>query len=1050
MKLAAVSIRRPVFTVMMILALVVLGYTSFYQMNIDLMPEVDFPFVIVSTVYPGAGAEAVETEVTKKIEDAVNPIEGIRHIGSYSQEGYSFVFAEFVLEKDSKDAAQEVREKVSAIRADLPVDIETPVVARYDPASYPIISLTISGRRPLREITTFTKDEIQKRLESIPGVGAVTLVGGYEREINVFLDVEKMESYEISIDKVKMALMAANMEIPGGRINEEHVEYLVRTMGKLTSVSQFNNLVMDNPHGQPVYLRDIATVIDGTEEQRSLARLNGEEAVTLDISRQSGANTVEIAQAVRAEVARLQQEIPPDIRINTVVDDSTFIEDSIHEILTNIIFGGLLAVLVVFLFLADIRSTIISAVAIPTSIIAAFTFMKMLGFTLNTMSLMGLSLAVGLLIDDAIVVIENIFRHLDEGEPPMKAAFNATKEIGLAVMATTFSIVVVFLPVAFMSGIVGRFFYQFGMTVAFAVLVSLFVAFSLTPMLSSRFLRKKGADIKPPEFFLSRITWKLYRFVLRIISPWNKLFVKVNRGYRVILGWSLNHRMLVLILALSTFIFSLYLGGFLGAEFFPQTDESEIYIDIESPPGTDLHITSERIAQAEDLIAEFDEVVLIFTTIGAGQEPVNSGRIFVKLVDKSERDISAQQMVDSVRNVISAVPGIRYAVGTGGGHGGSEKPVEISIKGDDIDILTELTHRVQSLFEQTPGTIDIDNTLEEGKPELRITVDRDKANDLALDIFGIASSIRGFIDGEVVTRFKEGDEEYDVRVRLKETERSTASDVGRLLIESDKDVDDKRTFLVPLSHVARIEKTSAVGKYNRYDRLREVKVGSNVTSDAYAGTVVNEILAKAKTFDIPPGYHIDVTGTGEIMEESFGHIFTALFLAIVFIYLLLASQFESFFDPFSIMFSLPLSLIGAVVALLIFGNSMSIVSLIGVILLMGLVTKNAILLVDFIKQNRHRGKGRTEAILIAGPIRLRPILMTTFAMIFGMLPLALGIGPGAEIRAPMARVVIGGLISSTVLTLIVVPIVYTIIDDIVAFFLGRETIRPPADELSDA
>jgi len=520
---------------MMIMALIVLGYTSFNEMNVDNMPDVDFPFVIITTVYPGAGAEAVETDVTKKIEDAVNPIEGVKHITSQSQEGYSLVFVEFVLEKDGKEAAQEAREKVSAIRGDLPTDIEEPVIQRYDPQSQPILSVAVSGKRPLREITTYAKDNVKKRLESIPGVGAVTLVGGFERQINVYLDIDKMESYEISLDKVQMALQAANNEIPGGRINENNTEYIVRTMGKLTSVKQFDNLVIDNPRGQPVYLRDIATVVDSYEEQRSLARVNGKQSITLDISRQSGANTVDIATRVKAEIAKIKEELPPDMALNIVVDDSTFIEDSIHEILTNIIFGGLLAIFVIFLFLADIRSTIISAVAIPTSIISTFTFMNALGFTLNTMSLMSLSLAVGLLIDDAIVVIENIYRHLDEGETPMQAAFHGTKEIGLAVMATTFSIVVVFLPVAFMRGIVGRFFYQFGMTTAFAVVVSLFVAFTLTPMLSSRFLKKedengeppvvfKGREITPPKFFLWRWIFTIAGLILKpIIAGLNAL-----------------------------------------------------------------------------------------------------------------------------------------------------------------------------------------------------------------------------------------------------------------------------------------------------------------------------------------------------------------------------------------------------------------------------------------------------------------------------------------------------------------------------------------------
>ncbi|RKX19423.1 MAG: AcrB/AcrD/AcrF family protein, partial [Candidatus Zixiibacteriota bacterium] len=793
-------------------------------------------------------------------------------------------------------------------------------------------------------------------------------------------------------------------------------------------------------HGQPVFLKDIATVIDGIEERRSLARVNGEEAVTLNVARQSGANTVDVAYLVKAEITRIQDILPPDMKINIVADDSTWIEDSIHEILTNIYFGGLLAVIVIFLFLADIRSTVISGLAIPTSIVATFTFMHILGFTLNTMSLMALSLAVGLLIDDAIVVIENIYRHMANGSPPRKAAFEATREIGLAVMATTFSIVVVFLPVAFMKGIVGRFFYEFGMTVAFAVVVSLFVAFSLTPMLASRWLKINDHNTEPPARFLSRILWSVYNRILLIIAPWNRLFNRLNEKYKSLLGWSLNHRFLVMLTAAVVFIGSLFMGGFLGSEFFPQTDQGKIRITVKTPPGTDMPTTSDRIAQIEEIAADFAGVDLIYTTIGAGDDPVNEGTIRIELVDKSERELSVLRIIDSMRTLISELPGIEFSLSAGEGGGGGEKPVEISIRGHDLDILTDLTEKVENIFRETPGAVDIENNLEANKPELKVTIDRDMANDLGVNIFQVASTIRSFVDGQVVTRYKEGDEEYDVRIRLKESMRSKASDIGRLLIASNKEVVGRRTFMVPLSNIAKIEKTSSIGEYRRYDRLREAKVGCNVSTGYFSGTMVQEILQKARQLDIPPGYHIDLTGTGEIQQEAFGYIFTALALAVIFIYLLLASQFESFFDPFSIMFSLPMSLVGAIVALLVFNSSLSIISLIGVILLMGLVTKNAILLIDFIKQNRYKGVERTESILIAGPIRLRPILMTTFAMIFGMLPLALGIGPGAEVRAPMARAVIGGLISSTMLTLIVVPVVYTIIDDIVAYFKGGETI----------
>ncbi len=1038
---------------MIIIALVVLGYSSFRDMNTDLMPEVDFPFVIVQTFYPGAGAEAVETDVTKKIEDAVNPINGVKHIRSTSQEGYSMVFIQFVLEKDEMEAANEVREKVAAIRDNLPDDIDEPIISKFDPNSQPIISLTVSGQRPLRDITQYVKDDIQKLLEAIPGVGAVTLVGGYEREINVFLDIDKMESYEMTIGKVKNALAAANLEIPGGRVDERNREYIVRTMGKIKSVEEFNDVVVDNPHGHPVYLKDIATVVDGIEERRSLARVDGKDAIVLDITRQSGGNTVEVARAVKAEVAKLRKALPTDMKIDIIVDNSTFIEDSIHEVLVNIYYGGFLAILVVFLFLADIRATIISGIAIPVSIIATFTFMKALGFTLNMLSMLALAIGVGLLIDDAIVVIENIYRRLEEGEKPMDAALKGTDEIGLAVMATTFSIVVVFLPVAFMKGIVGRFFYQFGMTVAFSVLVSLFVAFTLTPMLSSRWLKPNSEKNKEPQTRRGRFGRRLNNVVLKIIRPWNVFFDKMNDHYRVMLKWSLKHRFLVLASAFLTFIAALYLGfAVAGIEFQPVTDQGQVIISVETPPGTDLEETSARMAEIEKMVRDkFQGIELIYTNIGSGQNPVNQGQIFIKLVDKSKRPLSAQQMTDSIRTVISVIPGFEFAVAGEEGGGGSDRQAALSIRGNDMTILADLTHQVEQIFRSVPGVVDLKNSLVEGKPELQVHVDRRLANDLGVNIMSVGTTIRTLVEGEDVTRFKEGDTEYNVRVRLKESDRANTAQVGRLLIASTKEITGIRNFLVPLSRFASLNKTTSIGEYHRYDRLREVQVGANVTRNAFAGTVINEVMNRINSeIDIPPGYYIGKTGMSEIQEESFGYMFQALLLAVIFIYLILASQFESFFDPFSIMFSLPLSLVGAILALLIMGNSISIMSFIGIIMLMGLVTKNAILLIDFIKQNRYRGVERTEAILIAGPIRLRPILMTALSLIFGVFPVALGLGPGAELRSPMARAVIGGMTSSTILTLIVVPVVYTVIDDIIAFFLKRSTVQVKEERLENA
>jgi HAE1 family hydrophobic/amphiphilic exporter-1 len=1037
MKISDISIRRPVFATMMILALLVLGWFSYEQLSVELFPEVDFPFVVVQTVYPGASAETIETEVTEKIEEAVNRISGIRHITSQSREGYTFTFIEFDLEIDGAVASQDVREKISQVRADLPEDIEEPIVSQFDPQSQAVMSISVSGRRTPREITQLVKDLIRPRLEAVSGVGSVELIGGSEREILVMLDPNRMESHQVSVGDIENAIMLSNMEIPGGRVDEASQEYLLRLKGRLQSVREFNDIIVRRHQGIPVYLSDVAVVRDTIAEQRSISTLNGRPAVALNVISQSGANVVDLADGVKATISELQAELPPDMAMEIVNDNSVFITDSIHEILFNIRFGTLLAVIVIFLFLLDIRPTIITGLSIPISIIATFTIMNFLGFTINFMTLLGLSLAVGILIDDSIVVVENIYRRMQTGEKPMVAAFLGAKEIGLAVAATTFSIMVVFLPVAFMEGIVGRFFYQFGITVAFAVLISLFVAFSLVPMLAAR-TGLPSEDPKDLDPARAKGWRKLWLQVRRPLSVWNRAFDSLNPRYRRMLAYALRHRLLVGIIATIAFVAAIAAVPLLGVEFMTQTDQGKMYVSFDTPPGTDLEETHRRAKEIEKAISRRNEVQNMFLTIGGENTPVNEGTLLVLLSDAAERELSAQLLVDTVRKYVKAVPGVNTSVALEQAEGGSEKPVELSIRGENRDELRRLAYKVQDLLGTIPGATDVDNTLEEGSPELHIDVDRKLADDLGLSIGSISQTIRSLVEGDVITQYKEGDEQYDVRMRVAEEYRDSDEAIGRLLVASNKDVPGKETFLVPISRVAELEKTTAIGEYQRFDRQPEVRVNANVLSGYFAGTVTNQVMAVVDTaIQLSPGYVIAPVGTQEIMEESFTNIFRALILSVIFIYLLLASQYESFWDPLSIMLSLPLSLVGAVLGLLVFNSALSIMSLIGIVMLMGLVTKNAILLIDFVKQRREEGVERNEAILQAGPIRLRPILMTTFATVFGMLPLALGIGPGAELRAPMARAVIGGMLSSTLLTLVVVPVVYTIIDDVVGW-IGRK------------
>jgi len=1015
MILSDISIRRPVFATMMTVALLVLGVTSFYALSIDLFPEIDFPYIVVTVVYPGASAESVELDVSKKVEDAVSTIAGVKHIQSTAQEGFSLTVIQFTLETKSLDAAAEVRDKVTAIRGDLPNEIDPPVIQRYDPSDRPIIALAISGRQSMRDLTKYIDDVIRPRLESIEGVGAATIVGGAEREIQVRLIPERLKALDITPAMVAAKLQSANVELPAGRMVDGSREWIVRTMGRFTSLEQMRQLVVLTPHGAKVRLGDIAEVIDTEAERTSASRLDGVPSVGVSILRQSGANTVKVADGVKAEIAALQNQLPAGMQIVIAQDDSRFIQESVNDVLVNILWGGALAVLVIFLFLANGRSTIISALAIPTSIIATFTLMRMLHFTINMMTLLGISLAVGLLIDDAIVVIENIYRHMEMGKKPMQAARDATNEIGLAVSATAFSIIVVFLPVAFMSGIVGRFFYSFGMTVAFAIAVSLFVAFTMTPMLASRFLRPQSQVENTKTH--------------RVLSSWSRVFKRIEENwYRPSLAWCLHHRWLVMGTATIAFISSLGLIRFIGTEFMPQTDQNLFYVTFEGQAGNRLGTTIDEIAPVEKLLMEHPQVKSVLTTVGSGQNTVSEGTITVGLLEKTERSVSADSLMKIVREQLREVPGFFFTVELQESRGGG-RPVEMSVRGPNLDQLDAYTNELRTRIKDIPGLVDLKSSLEPGKPEMRIYLDRDLAADLGVGTGQLAQGLRTFIDGDVVSRYKEEDDEYDIRLQVDEKFRHEPDRIGLLPVESNKDIDGRDRFTVPLDQISNIERSVGPAQINRYDRMREIRLSGSVV-DRPSGNVRADVLAQADSMNIMPGYSISAVGEAEIQEESFGYIFVALILAVIFIYLVLASQYNSFVDPLSIMMSQPLAIIGAMVSLLIFGSPFSIISLIGIVLLMGLVTKNAILLIDFAKQRRAQGMARDDAILEAGPIRFRPILMTALSTIFGVLPLALGIGEGAELRAPIARAVMGGMISSTFLTLLVIPVVYTMLDDL--------------------
>lgn len=1031
MNLAELSIKRPVFITMVTVALIVMGFLGLSRMKMELFPKVDFPIVVVNTVYPGAGPEQVETQVTAIIEESVNSISGIRHITSTSQEGFSQIVIQFQLEVQSVTASQDVREKVALIKNKLPKDVEDPIVLRVDQGAAPIMSMVVSSdKMDQQTLTEYVKRQVKPRFETANGVGQVDLLGGSARQFNVKVDLAKLNSFGISMSDLAMKIQSGNLEFPGGRINEGKRELLVRTAGRFKSAEDMGKLVIKNAGTKLVRLSDVAIVEDGVVEQRTYSSYNGQPAIGINVIKQSDANTVEAATEGNKILAEIKPALERDgVKIDLVDDSSTYIKNSVHAVEEDIVVGGLLAVIIIFFFLANGASTLISALAIPTSIVATFGFMHLFGFTLNFMTLLALSLAVGILIDDAIVVIENIYRHLDHGEGRVKAAISASKEIALAVMATTFSLVAVFFPVATMQGIVGRFFFPFGITVSVAVLVSLFVAFTLTPMLSSRLLGKEVHLTKDSAWY-----WKPFFY-------FNAVFDWLNVKYHGTLKWALHHKILTMLIATAAFIGGLASAAWLGVEFMPNQDQGKFTVTVKAPPGTSIEETIAKIREVEAKLKTYPEVVNMFTTIGSQSQPVNVGSILVLLKPKAERNIDVFNMLFKLRNEIKDVTGVALWFGLPSNVGPPQKMMQISIQGPDIEVSKKLADKVMGLFRQTPGLVDLETSYEENKPEVQIRLKRDAASNAGVDVSLVAQTVQQMIDGVKVSDFQEGDQQYEVRLQLRPEDRKKYTELSQILIKSkNKDAAGKDLY-IPLSTVADITEGYGPSKITRYDRQRQILISGNLagtllgTADGFLKAKIDSMKAAG---EVPPGYFVGSIGMAEMMKESFGYMFVSLILAIVFVYLILASQFESFIQPVSIMISLPLSLIGAFLGLLAFKSTISIMSMIGIIMLFGLVTKNAILLIDFTNQLRLEGYSRYEALLKAGPIRLRPILMTTLAMIFGMLPVALAVSEGSEGRAPLGQAIIGGLITSTMLTLLVVPVVYSLLDDFGTWF-GRLT-----------
>ena len=1057
-----VSLKNPVFAVMVMLAIVVLGLFSYQRMQVDQFPNIDFPVVVISADYPGASPEVVESEVTKKIEEGVNSIAGISALSSRSYEGQAVVIIEFQLYVDGRRAAEDVREKIAAIRPLLRDEVKEPRVLRFDPASRAIWSIAVlpdtakSGAEPAMsavELTNWADQTLKKKLENVRGAGSVTLVGGTKREINVYLNPQAMESLGIAAEQVASAVRLENQDLPVGATRSLTQERVVKIDARMKRPEDFANIIVTRKNGAAITVGQVARIADGAQEIDSLALYNGQRTLLLTVQKQQDENTIAVVDGLNKAVADMQGTLPPGLKLVLVTDGSRSIRVAVSNVQRTLIEGALLTVLIVFLFLNSWRSTVITGLTLPISIIGTFLFMNLFGFTINQITLMALSLCVGLLIDDAIVVRENIVRHVQMGKTPYAASLDGTREIGLAVLATTFSIVAVFLPIGFMGGIIGKFFHEFGITIVSAVLISMFVSFTLDPMLSSIWHDPAIAEHGKPR---TRTT--LYDKTIGRVTGWfDDATESLSRGYQRILRWALGHKLTTLALAVVIFVGSIFMVPLLGTEFVPKADFSETSLNFYTPVGSSLEATEAKARQVETIIREFPEVNYTLTTINTGNAQGKMyASVFIRLVDRKNRNRSVDEMSGALRQRLLRVPGITVThVGLLDSVGGN-KQVEFSLQGPDLRQLEMLSRQVSDKLRTIPGLVDLDSSVKADKPVISVDVRREAASDLGLSASQIGAALRILVAGQTVGNWRAPDDQtYDVNVRLAPEARTEPQDLERLPFMSTTigSGGDGAARVVRLSQLATVQQTTGPNQINRRDLAREVAVNANVYGRS-AGEVSTAIKAALDGMNFPPGYRYQFNGSTKNMAESFGYAVSALVLAVLFIYMILASQFKSFLQPLALMTSLPLTLIGVVLALLAFGSTLSMFSVIGIVMLMGLVTKNAILLVDFAIRMRQDGTDadgrhipgmdRSAALLEAARVRLRPILMTTLAMIFGMVPLAFALTEGSEQRAPMGQAVIGGVITSSLLTLVVVPVTYCYLDDLAQWLKRKWSGRSQA------
>ncbi len=1007
MLISDISIRRPVTTLTIMAAIVIFGWIAFKNMGIDLYPEVDLPIVTVSTELTGASPEIMDQEVTDVLEEQIKTIGGIRSLMSQSFEGNSQIRIEFELEKDVDVAAQEVRAKVNLAEKDLPDDVDKPIVDKLDVAAQAIMWVAVSGTIDYGKLSYYADKVLKEQLQSVSGVGNIELGGLREREIRVWLDPKKLEGRGLTAQDIVRAIKMKHVELPGGRIETGFKEYSVKVEGEYASVAALNDLVVAERNGAIVTLKDVGQVDDGFEDLRSIAYFNGVPTIGLGIRKQSGTNTTAVADAVKEKLKELKKHTPEGISVEIAFDTSAFIKESMRGVQFDIILGIFLTALIMYLFLRNIRITFISVVAIPISLIGGFVLMNALGFTINNLTMLAMSLAVGMVIDDAIVVLENVFRHVEKGEERIQAARTGTDEVGLAVLAATSSIAAVFIPVAFMKGIIGRFFYQFGLGVALTIIISAFVSLTLTPFLCSRMLHHETSH-------------------KRIYLILENAFQAVERAYRKALEWAVSHRWIVVGVAVILFVFSIFLLPFIGTEFLTHADEGRFVVNFELPTGTSIEQTNLRLRELNKILFSQPEVDHAFTAIGVGSsKEVNKGVMVVILVPKHLRKATQEDIMRRLRKSFQTykdmVVAIEYMAIVGGGKRHAD--IQLAIQGPTVNQIARVGDQVVTTIQSYGGFVDVDTDLRITKPDVKVQISRGMANDLGVDVRSISNEIYTLFGGVEAGKFKEGGYRYDIRVKALPEYRITPSDLELISVRGQ----DGQLIKTP--NLITYEVSRGPNVINRFDRMRSVTLFANVEGIA-AGEglkIVEQTIAKHLPRD--GNWSTALVGRTKVFRESFKYLLHALFIAILVIYMILCIQFESFIHPFIMMLALPLCMIGVFGALLITGKTLNIFSFIGIIMLMGIVTKNGILLVEFANQQRRKGIDTINAMLTAGPIRLRPILMTAFSTAIAVVPVALAMSEGGETRAPMAIAVIGGMISSTFLTLLVVPVVYILLDD---------------------